>query len=431
MLAAVRVLIVGSGGREHALAWGLGTELRPARAPGNPGIAALGECHPVRAEDTEGLLALASARGRAGRDRAGGAARRGCLRRAAPGRIPVFGPSAAAARIEGSKSFAKDVIEAAGVPTAACSPTPPRPASSRSTGSPPARASSSAARKRSSTPGSPRPRVRRAARRRGAARGRGAVGLRSVRRRARRSRSAPRATTSARRRRHRAEHRRDGDVLAGAGIRPGRGRGAPRPDPPAGVRAARPPRLAVRRRAVRRADADGRGAAGAGVQLPVRRPRDAVAAAAASRATFSQRSPPPQQATSGGTQIGAARAQGDRGRLRRRVSRANEVGSTIEGIEAAEALGAIVFHGAPRGTATAPDERRQDSRVTGVADDPCLHARSPTTAGFDCSRRPLPDATSPGLRPRMPQPARRHPLAPSPTASSCKRRWTSSNERGI
>jgi phosphoribosylamine--glycine ligase len=118
----VRVLIVGSGGREHALAWKLArsdrlTELHAA--PGNPGIAALGTCHPVRAEDGEGLLELAQS---LGIDLAvigpeaplvAGVADR--LRR---GGIAVFGPSATAARIEGSKSFAKEVLDAAGVPTA-------------------------------------------------------------------------------------------------------------------------------------------------------------------------------------------------------------------------------------------------------------------------------------------------------------------------
>jgi phosphoribosylamine---glycine ligase len=118
----MRVLIVGSGGREHALAWrlardGSSTELHAA--PGNPGIAALGTCHPVRAEDGDALLELARAlsidlvvvgpeaplvAGVADRLRHGG--------------ILVFGPTAAAARIEGSKSFAKEVLEAAGVPTA-------------------------------------------------------------------------------------------------------------------------------------------------------------------------------------------------------------------------------------------------------------------------------------------------------------------------
>jgi phosphoribosylamine---glycine ligase len=119
----VRVLIVGSGGREHALAWKLTQsplleELHAA--PGNPGIAALGTCHPVRAEDGEGLLELARALeidlaviGPEAPLVAGVADE---LRHAG---VAAFGPSAGAARIEGSKSFAKDVLAAAGVPTAA------------------------------------------------------------------------------------------------------------------------------------------------------------------------------------------------------------------------------------------------------------------------------------------------------------------------
>ena len=117
------MLIVGSGGREHALAWKLSqsTELGELHAaPGNPGIAALGTCHPVRAEDAEGLLELARALaidlaviGPEGPLVAGIADE---LRYAG---VAVFGPSAGAARIEGSKSFAKDVLAAAGVPTAA------------------------------------------------------------------------------------------------------------------------------------------------------------------------------------------------------------------------------------------------------------------------------------------------------------------------
>jgi phosphoribosylamine---glycine ligase len=118
----VRVLVVGSGGREHALAWKLsqaadGVEVHAA--PGNPGIAALGACHPVRAEDGEGLLGLARELGVdlvvVGPEAPLVAGLADQLRQ---GGVRVFGPSAAAARIEGSKAFAKEVMRAAGVPTA-------------------------------------------------------------------------------------------------------------------------------------------------------------------------------------------------------------------------------------------------------------------------------------------------------------------------
>ncbi len=121
-LAPVRVLVVGSGAREHALAWRIAqspqlTELHAA--PGNPGIAKLGRCHPVRAEDADGLLALAVTIdadlvviGPEGPLVAGVT---DVLRQNG---VAVFGPSAAAARIEGSKTFAKEILRAAGVPTA-------------------------------------------------------------------------------------------------------------------------------------------------------------------------------------------------------------------------------------------------------------------------------------------------------------------------
>jgi len=118
----VKVLLVGSGGREHALAWKLSaadelTELHAA--PGNPGIAQLGACHPVRAEDGEGLLALARALDTdlvvIGPEAPLVAGVADELRHAG---MAVFGPSAAAARIEGSKQCAKEVMSAAGVPTA-------------------------------------------------------------------------------------------------------------------------------------------------------------------------------------------------------------------------------------------------------------------------------------------------------------------------
>ncbi len=113
---------MGSGGREHALARKLAesprlTELHAA--PGNPGIAQLGSCHPVRADDAEGLLALARALAVelvvVGPEAPLVAGVADALRH---GGIAVFGPSAGAARIEGSKRFAKDVLHAAGVPTA-------------------------------------------------------------------------------------------------------------------------------------------------------------------------------------------------------------------------------------------------------------------------------------------------------------------------
>ncbi len=119
----MKVLLVGSGGREHALARAFVrsprlTELHAA--PGNPGIARLGRCHPVRADDVEGLLELAiSLRidlAVIGPETPLVAGAGDALRHSG---VPVFGPSAAAARIEGSKSFAKDVMLAAGVPTAA------------------------------------------------------------------------------------------------------------------------------------------------------------------------------------------------------------------------------------------------------------------------------------------------------------------------
>jgi phosphoribosylamine--glycine ligase len=118
----VKVLVAGSGGREHALAWKLAQSDRCEElhaAPGNPGIAKLGQCHPLRAEDGEGLLAFCS-------DRAidlvviGPEAPlvRGVADQLRHAGVAVFGPSAQAARIEGSKRFAKDVMVAAGVPTA-------------------------------------------------------------------------------------------------------------------------------------------------------------------------------------------------------------------------------------------------------------------------------------------------------------------------
>jgi phosphoribosylamine--glycine ligase len=119
---ALRVMIVGSGGREHALAWKLAQSPQVASlviAPGNPGTAALGERIPVPVTDIDGLVRVAVeraidlvvvgpedplARGLGDRLRAAG--------------VAVFGHSAAATRIESSKAYAKEVMAAAGAPTA-------------------------------------------------------------------------------------------------------------------------------------------------------------------------------------------------------------------------------------------------------------------------------------------------------------------------
>ena len=118
----MRVLLVGSGGREHALAWKLAqspllSELHVA--PGNPGIAALGQCHPIRGDDAEGVLGLVRALDIGlvvvGPEVPLVAGLADVLRSVG---VPVFGPSRAAAAIEGSKTFAKAIMMAAGVPMA-------------------------------------------------------------------------------------------------------------------------------------------------------------------------------------------------------------------------------------------------------------------------------------------------------------------------
>jgi len=116
------VLVVGSGGREHALAWGLARSPlvdEVVCAPGNPGMAAVGRCEPISATDPAAVVALAERVDAAlvvvGPEDPLVAGVADAL--AAVGR-PVFGPSRAAARLEGSKAWMKDVLVTAGVPTA-------------------------------------------------------------------------------------------------------------------------------------------------------------------------------------------------------------------------------------------------------------------------------------------------------------------------
>ncbi|MEU8574034.1 phosphoribosylamine--glycine ligase [Streptomyces asoensis] len=118
----MNVLVIGSGAREHALCRSL--SLDPAVtalhcAPGNAGIAEVAELHPVDALDGEAVSALAVALGAelvvVGPEAPLVAGVADAVRAVG---IPVFGPSKEAAQLEGSKAFAKDVMAAAGVPTA-------------------------------------------------------------------------------------------------------------------------------------------------------------------------------------------------------------------------------------------------------------------------------------------------------------------------
>lgn len=118
----MKVLVVGSGGREHALCWAIAksplcTEI--LCAPGNAGIAQLARCVDVGAEDVNGLVRLAQ------RERVDFvvvgpevALVNGLVDRLSAVRIKAFGPSAAAAAIEGSKVFMKDLCARYGIPSA-------------------------------------------------------------------------------------------------------------------------------------------------------------------------------------------------------------------------------------------------------------------------------------------------------------------------
>lgn len=119
----MQVLVIGGGGREHALAWKAAQSASVEKVycvPGNPGIAQIAECVPMDISDNDALAAFAAenkidltivgpevplANGIVDVFRAKG--------------LAIFGPSRAAAQIEGSKSFAKDLMKKYGIPTAA------------------------------------------------------------------------------------------------------------------------------------------------------------------------------------------------------------------------------------------------------------------------------------------------------------------------
>ena len=118
----MRVLLIGSGGREHALAWALAASPLLTKlwvAPGNPGIAALAELAPIDAMDIPALVAFAQVNAvdlvLPGPEAPLVAGLADAMEAAG---VACCGPSAAAARLEGSKAFAKEVAEAAEIPTA-------------------------------------------------------------------------------------------------------------------------------------------------------------------------------------------------------------------------------------------------------------------------------------------------------------------------
>jgi phosphoribosylamine---glycine ligase len=116
------VLLVGGGGREHAIAWRLTRDdpsLAIVAAPGNPGIAELAECVPVQPSDIDGLVRVAREK-RVDYTVVGPEAplAAGIVDRFRDEGQAIFGPTRAAAEIETSKSFAKGLMQEAGIPTA-------------------------------------------------------------------------------------------------------------------------------------------------------------------------------------------------------------------------------------------------------------------------------------------------------------------------
>jgi len=118
----MKILVIGSGGREHALAWKISQSPMVTQlfcVPGNAGIAQLAKCYPVKAENINGQVALAK-KLKVDLVVVGPEAPliAGIVNRLHKEDIPVFGPTKEAAQIEGSKLFCKHLLEAYEIPTA-------------------------------------------------------------------------------------------------------------------------------------------------------------------------------------------------------------------------------------------------------------------------------------------------------------------------
>ena len=118
----MKVLVVGGGGREHALVWKIAQSPKVTKiyaAPGNAGMAQLAECVPVKAEDIAGLLAFAKKQGidltLVGPE---GPLSMGIVDEFSKAGLRIFGPSGKAAEIEASKRFSKDLMKKYRIPTA-------------------------------------------------------------------------------------------------------------------------------------------------------------------------------------------------------------------------------------------------------------------------------------------------------------------------
>ena len=294
----MRILVVGGGGREHALCWAIAASPLTTKlfcAPGNAGIAEEAECVAIAADDIEGLVAFAVEQ-KIDFVVVGPEAPLvlGLVDRLAAAGIKAFGPSAAAAALEGSKGFMKDLCAKHGIPTAAYARfTEPGPAKAYVAGHRAARGRQGRWARRRQGGGDRRdagrghgghrqhdgrPGLRRSGGRagdRGVPGGRGAQLLRPGRRQDRPPARLRPGSQARRRRRHRPQYRRDGRLFPGPGGDGGAGGGDHGRHHPAHGGGHGGGRAALQGRALCRGDADQGRPQAAGIQHPLRRSRNA------------------------------------------------------------------------------------------------------------------------------------------------------------